>query len=257
MTKNGLGINERLDDSSSVLDAASVKISAITLATKGIKEILQPTLIHSNSKHSSIKYIITPEKRFTNSTPLATSILITPTRPSTPVWRNNLGLSRRFSPYHQSLKDTIVKVEVPEIVVKEEKNLPSSQIITPADPDGEVSNSANVKNTNIDSTSHEQHHKNEEPIIVSNVTFCSHCDKLFTNQNECTSHENDCEGDHDRNINNRLFSCEQCDETFPARGVLRAHYVEHKDIKPFSCGVCRKDFFQKVDVTIHHNNEHK
>ncbi|CAG9324026.1 unnamed protein product [Blepharisma stoltei] len=53
----------------------------------------------------------------------------------------------------------------------------------------------------------------------------------------------------------KKFICHVCQQTLASKQNLREHLNRHRGVKPFACGICKKQYRQRSQVLIH-SREH-
>ena len=110
---------------------------------------------------------------------------------------------------------------------------------------------------------HERTHRDQHNESDDCFVACGKCDRKFANNKWVKIHREKCRGerlsDHLEFVRDRLaertYPCQLCDQVFAKRLLLFEHRrTEHKDEKPFQCGVCGKAFAKEWAMKNHANS---
>lgn len=71
---------------------------------------------------------------------------------------------------------------------------------------------------------------------------CPDCDEIFTERSELIKH---------KSVHRKIIECDVCAKTFKTRFLLKSHYVQHKNEKPYLCEICSRPFARMATLQKH------
>ncbi|XP_019872965.2 zinc finger protein 726 isoform X2 [Aethina tumida] len=136
------------------------------------------------------------------------------------------------------------KVIKSEIITLSFDNNSGEQVSQSIEIQGEHDAEIDSMEVDMQEDSQESFHVQKESQVRSNIYSCTECDRSFPLKQLLDLHMIN----HNRE---RHFKCDQCDKKFFNKFDLKKHQTTHNDDRPYTCVVCEKTFNRETQLRRH------